>query len=107
MFKSPGDYYVASQAGNIEPNKVYISITGNKWKVWGNTQLQSIDLDYLAMDPLNIATFDKEVDDYPVGEDVWAVMKALAVAELFPESLKPADTINDSAQSQERGNRGK
>jgi hypothetical protein len=100
--KTPNSYNVVQGSGSFQPNMVYYNITGNLMKVWGNTQLRTVDLDYLPVDPLNISTFDQEIDDYPISEDVWAILKALAVYELTSASLRPADITKDSAPTTER-----
>lgn len=98
---TPNDYWVNSQAKNIQPDEVYYCVTGKRMQVWPNT-IREIYLNYLPVDPMNVPTFNPETDNYPVGEDVWAIMKALAVYELTPPSLRPADLTKDSAPTSER-----
>lgn len=99
--RTPNDYWVNLQAGNISSDEVYFCVTGKEMQVWPNS-VRSIHLNYLPVDPMNIATFNPETDNYPVGEDVWAILKSIAVYELTPPSLRPADLTKDSAPTTER-----
>jgi hypothetical protein len=105
QLRDPKDYWTYSLAGNITSEDVYFFASGKRMQVWPNT-IRDIHLNYLPVDPMNVSDFNPETDNYPVGEDVWAIMKAIAVYELTPPSLRPADLTKDSAPTSERMIRG-
>lgn len=106
QLKSPNDYGVYKEAGLIGINDVCFYVSGGLMQVFGNTQVRSVFLNYIPRDVMNVdvydaATkayrlFDPEIDEYPISEDVWAVMKMLAIAELTPANLRPADYTDDN-----------
>lgn len=102
QLKSPAYFDIARDAGLISPKEVYYSITGDMWKVWGNTQISTLYRDFIPADPLDISGFDQEADEYPVSQDVLALMMRIAAMELAPEANRPADHINDGTETLER-----
>jgi len=102
--KSPGSYWTMKQCELISIDKIYYNHT-ELMKTWGNLELKSFDRDFLATDPMNVTGFDPEINNYPMGPDVWAIIYKMALAQLKPESLTPADTQNDAAPSIERAKR--
>ena len=81
-------------------------------KVYGNTQVREVSLNYIPVDVMNVsilnpttntyALFNPETDNYPVSPDVWDIMKSLAIAELTPANYRPADMTNDSTSPLEK-----
>lgn len=97
---NPSDYGVYKDAGLISINEVYYWIGGGYYTTYGNLQLRSIDLDFIPADPMNVSTFNPVTMEYPISKDVFDVVMKLAVAELMPEALKPADLLNNAAPNQ-------
>lgn len=105
QLKSPNDYGVYKTAGLIDQSDVCFNVSGNEMKIWGNTQVKTVYADYIPSDVTNVdvyrtalktyVRFDPEVDEYPISDDVWFIMKAMAVWELTPPNLRPADYRND------------
>ncbi len=103
---SPNSYYINKQAGLIDVNSVCFNVTGNIMKIFGNTQVREVFLDYIPTDVTHVdiydvntkiyRPFDPEIDPYPISEDVWDVMKALAISELTPANYRPADYTDNS-----------
>lgn len=106
QLKSPNSYFVNKEAGLIDINSVCFNVSGGLMKIFGNTQVREVFLDYIPTDVTEVdvydtATktyrlFDPEFDGYPISEDVWDIMKALAIAELNPSNYRPADYTNNS-----------
>lgn len=96
QLKYPSTYYTDKDADLISPNEVYYNVTGTLMNVWGNTQLRTVYLDYIAANPLLISTFNQVTDEYPASADVLNVVFALSRAELYPESVRAADYRQDA-----------
>lgn len=108
----PNSYSIYKDAKMISINDVLFSVTGKLMKVYGNTNVKKVFMDYLPVDPTKVNIYDvstktyrpfnEETDDYPVSPDVWSIMKALAMAELTPPNLRPADYTNDASTPLEK-----
>lgn len=97
QLKYPSTYNVGRDAGLISVDEVYYSITGTRAKIWGNTQVKTLFMDYIPVDVMNISTFNPETDEYPASQDVLDLIFKLAFAELAGQNAKPADVLNNSA----------
>jgi hypothetical protein len=103
---NPNSYSINKQAGLIDVNTVCFNVTGSQLKVFGNTQVREVFLDYIPTDVTEVTVydtttktwrlFDPEFDPYPISEDVWGIMKSLAISEFTPANYRPADYLNDS-----------
>lgn len=112
QLKNPNSYDINKTAGLISINDVCFDVTGNLMKIYGNTQVREVFLDYIPTDVMQVevynpltktsALFDPEFDDYPISKDVWGIMKALAIAELAPANYRPADYTADSTSTIEK-----
>lgn len=109
---NPNSYYTHKTAGLIDNNKVYFYISSNNIQAYGNTQIREISFNYIPIDVMNVevwntttntyALFDPEVDDYPVSPDVWSIMTELALNELTPPNMRPADYTNNGTPPLEK-----
>lgn len=109
---SPNSYGINKDAGLIGVNDVAVYVSGSLLKAYGNTQIKEIYLDYIPLDVTNVkvynsvtktySLFNPETDEYPISEDVWDIMKALAIAEFTPANYRPADYTNDATSTIEK-----
>jgi len=112
QLESPNDYGVYRDAKLIGKNDVCFYVSGGLMQVFGNTQVKEVYLNYIPTDVMNVKVynttsksyvlFDPETDDYPISEDVWNLMKRIAVAELTPPNMRPADYTNDGKGALEK-----
>lgn len=103
QLRYPSTQSVAKNAGLIDVDEVFYNITGTKMKVWGNIQVNTVFMDYIPVDVMNISTFNPVTMEYPASQDVLSLIFKLAFSELVPQSVRPADMINDSAPIQGGG----
>ena len=112
QLKSPNSYAINKEAGLIGVNDVCFNVTGNLLKIYGNTQVREMFMDYIPTDVMNVnildfttrtyRLFNPETDEYPISKDVWDIIKALAIAEFAPANYRPADYTNDATQPIEK-----
>lgn len=112
QFPDPNSYNWTREAGLISVNEVAFVVTGNQMRVYGNTQLKKLFMDYIPVDVMNVDVWDIETketrpfnpesDPYPISEDIWRVMKQIAISELTPANLRPADMTNDNTNPLEK-----
>lgn len=111
---NPNSYSINKDAGLIGVNDVCFNVTGGLMKVYGNTQVKQVSLDYIPTDVMNVNVYDTatksyrlfnpETDEYPISKDVWNIMKSLAIAEFTPANYRPADYTNDATNTIEKRN---
>lgn len=114
QLKNPNSYSINKEAGLIGVNDVCFNVTGNLLKIYGNTQVREVYMDYIPTDVTNVKIldtstmtyrlFNPETDTYPISKDVWDIMKSLAIAEFTPANYRPADYTNDASQPIEKAN---
>lgn len=112
QFTDPNSYNWTKEAGLIGINEVAFIVTGGQMKVYGNTQLKKLFMDYIPVDVMNVEIWDidtkstrpfnPETDFYPISEDIWKLMKQIAIAELTPANMRPADMTNDNTNPLEK-----
>lgn len=88
--------------GDLNQNVIGYVKTGSDIYVFGNKQLETVDLNVVLADPLDDPDFNIDTDDYPVSEDVIELMERLATTELMPELGASEDLIKDGSDTKDR-----
>lgn len=102
QLKGPNYFNMVNDAGLIEKDKVYYELSAGIFKVWNNKELKKLFKNFIAADPMEVAGYDPETMPYPISPDIFDIMLKLAMQDLMPEQMRPADKINDGAETLDR-----
>lgn len=112
QFASPNSYWIDKESNLITVNDVCFFSSGYDLDIYGNIQVRQVFFNYIPYDVMNVEIYDEttksyrlfnpETDKYPISGDVWAIMKQLAMAELTPPNLRPADMTLDRSTPLEK-----
>lgn len=91
-----------SRRGDLNQNAIGYVKTAKDIYIFGNKQLETVDLNVVLADPLDAPDFNIDTDSYPVSEDVIEVMERVATAELMPELSVPEDLVKDGVDTKDR-----
>jgi hypothetical protein len=71
--------------------------------VFGNPNLKQVKIQGVFSDPTRVANFNQDTDDYPVTDSLLDVMTDLFKKEQGININKPADSVNDGADTLSKG----
>jgi len=100
--QSPSYASDLTKRGDLNKDTIGYVVVGDKMRLYGNKQLESVDFDAVLSEPLDDPDFNIDTDDYPVSEDVISVMERIAAAELAVEMGQPEDLVKDGVDTKDR-----
>lgn len=84
----------------ISSRKPAVLVEDGTLKVYGNPDLQEIEVSFIAANPMDVPTFNKEVDDYPISEElIPMVLDRIFKSDTVNIFNKVPDTVSNSSDT--------
>jgi len=93
----------AHRYSSCEPGKMSVLWSDGMFEVYGNTMLKQLRVDGVFEDPTQIPTYNKEIDQYPVSNDILIILKDMLMKEQVQIMTgTPEESSTDNPKRQTR-----